>query len=77
MENKNFNLTVDGIPYDIRISPYVYNEETRFYVSYNESEEYIFAWDEDLKRLAAFGDETADMPDSLEEAIAAKLLQHA
>jgi hypothetical protein len=75
MENKRFNLTVDGIPYEIRVRPYDFNGETRFFVSYNGSEDYAFVWDEDLKRPAAIGDNTADIPESLEEAIALKLLQ--
>lgn len=77
MDNNHFNLTIDGIPYDVKVRPYNFNEETRFYVSYNGSEEYAFAWDEDLKRPAALGNGTADIPESLEEAIALKLLPHA
>ena len=76
MEDLHFNLKVDGVTYDIIATPYDYNSETRFYVSYNDGEDYVFAWDEELKRLRAISDGTGDIPESLEEAISKKLHPH-
>lgn len=73
MEALQFEMRVDGVPYVVRATPYTFNTETRFYVSYNGSGMYVFAWDSELKRLAAIGDDAATIPDSLEQAIASKL----
>ncbi|HEX4371936.1 MAG TPA: hypothetical protein VHZ50_01405 [Puia sp.] len=76
MNDLHFDINVDGVPYDVTATPYDYNSEPRFYVSFNGSEQYVFAWDAEMKRLTAIGDGTADIPDDLEEAISAKLLSH-
>ncbi|HEY8387456.1 MAG TPA: hypothetical protein VIK74_02575 [Parasegetibacter sp.] len=73
MQAKYFELRVDGVPYEMRVTPFVFNNEIRFYVSYNGSEEFVFAWDPDLKRHTPIGDEAAQIPASLEEAIAGRL----
>ena len=67
------NLVVDGVPYLVQVTPYEFNTETRFKVSYNGNPELIFIWDSELKRLAAIGDDAATLPDNLENAIAEKL----
>lgn len=73
MEAAHFELVVDGNPYDVTAKPYSFNDETRFYVSYNGSDQYIFALDSDLKRFAAIEKEAVEMPEDVEEAIAARL----
>lgn len=73
MDSQRFEILVDGVPYIVKAIPYDFNTETRFRVSYNGSEEYIFTWDSELGRLKAIGDESADLPDNLEQAIAEKL----
>jgi hypothetical protein len=67
------DLVVDGVPYLVQVTPYEFNTETRFKVSYNGNPELIFIWDEELKRVAAIGDDAATLPDNLENAIAEKL----
>jgi len=64
---------VDGIPVIVRATPYEFNTETRFLVSYNGSDEYVFTWDPSLGRLTAIGDGSEEIPDAIEEAIAEKL----
>jgi hypothetical protein len=76
MDDLHFDLRVDGIPYYVVATPYDYNGEKRFYVSYNSDESYVFAWDSQLERLTAIGEGTAEIPDSLEEAISLKLQPH-
>lgn len=38
MDTKNFELVLDGIPYAIKAKPFMFNNEVRFKVSYNDSE---------------------------------------
>jgi len=64
---------IDGMPIMVKATSYEFNTETPFLVSYNGSEEYVFTWDPSLGRLAAIGDETIDIPDAVEGAIAEKL----
>jgi len=73
MQSQTFELMVDGIPVMVRATPYDFNTETRFLVSYNGSDEYVFTWDSSLGRLAAIGDGSEEIPDAIEEAIAEKL----
>jgi len=73
MGTQNFELLVDGVPYVVKATPYDFNTETRYLVSFNGSEEYVFAWDSSLARLASIGDEAVDIPDNLEIAIANRL----
>ena len=73
MQSQTFELMVDGMPVMVKATPYEFNTETRFLVSYNGSEEYVFIWDSTLGRLAVIGDEGVDIPVTIEEAIAEKL----
>jgi len=73
MEAQNFELLVDGVPYMIKAIPYIFNDEVRFRVSYNGSEDYIFTRDAEAGLLTAIGSEAVDIPDNLEEAISEKL----
>jgi hypothetical protein len=73
MNTKNFEIVVDGVPHKIKATAFSFNDETRFNVEYNGSEELIFVWDSSLKRLSAIGDESINLPDTVEVEIAAKL----
>jgi hypothetical protein len=75
MKPVTFDLLLNQIPYTIKAVPFSFNTETRFRVTYNDSPEYIFAWDEESEQFAAIGDESAQIPDEMEEAVAVKLLQ--
>jgi hypothetical protein len=73
MQTRNFKLLVDGVPYEVKAVPFTFNNELRFRVSYNGSEDYIFTRDVNVGQLTAIGDEALDIPDNLEEAISEKL----
>jgi hypothetical protein len=73
MQSQTFELMVDGMPVIVKATPYEFNTETRFLVSYNGSDEYVFTWDSSLGRLTAIGEGSGDIPDVVEEAIAEKL----
>ena len=73
MDTKNFELVLDGVPYQVKAEPFKFNNEVRFKVRYNDSEEYIFTRDAEVGQLTAIDSDALDIPDNLEEAIAEKL----
>lgn len=68
-----FELLVDGVPYEVRATPFQFNDDIRFRVSFNGGQIYVFVYDQQLKRLTAIGEGTETIPVSLEEAISQKL----
>jgi hypothetical protein len=68
-----FELLVDGVPYEVRATPFQFNDDIRYRVSYNGGQIYVFVWDQELKRLSAIGEGAETIPDSLESAISQKL----
>ncbi len=74
MKKHNFDLRVDGVPYEIKAIPFNYNNETRYRVTYNGGEENIFVWDAEMNRMRAIDDTAFEIPESLEISIAEKLL---
>lgn len=73
MVEKKYEVRVDGVPYIITASPFTFNTETRYEVSFN-GVEHIFAWDSSLGRLASIDEDASKIPDNLELEIA-KLLE--
>lgn len=73
MQGNRFELNIEGRPYSVNVTPFEFNTETRFRVSYNGGEEHIFTWDSSLGRLTAIDDDAATIPDDLELAIAERL----
>jgi hypothetical protein len=73
MQESNFEILVDKIPYRVKVEPFEFNTETRFKVQYNGGEEHIFTWDSSLGRLAPIDDDAGLIPDDLENAIAQRL----
>ena len=71
---QSVHLVVDGVPYIVKIIPFDFNGERRFRVSYNEGPEHIFTWHPSLGSITAIDDESVEIPGSVEQAIAAKLL---
>jgi len=73
MQEHSFELLLNGVPYFVKAEPFSFNEETRFKVSFNNSDDHIFTWDSRLGRLAPINDDAGTIPDDLEMAIAGKL----
>jgi hypothetical protein len=71
---ERFELLVDGVPYSVIATPFEFNTETRYRVVYNGNE-HIFTWDSSLGRLTSIDDDAAEIPSSLESAIAGRLEQ--
>jgi hypothetical protein len=72
---RRLEIQVDRIPYILNVTPFIFNNEVRYHVSYNGGPDILFAWDNSVGHFAAFGDDAATMPDDLELAIAARLQQ--
>src|SRR5512138_3073583 len=47
-EERRFNLIVDNVPYVVKAAPFLFNGETRYKVSFNESSEHVFTWDSSM-----------------------------
>ena len=73
MAEHRFDLLVDKVPYQIRVNPFEFNDETRYRVSYNGGPEHIFTFDPSIGRLAPLGDDASTIPDDLEREIADRL----
>jgi hypothetical protein len=72
MTEERFEIVLDGVPYGVIASPFMFNTETRYKVQY-DGNEHIFTWDSSLGRLAPIDDDASAIPDNLEEAIARRL----
>ena len=70
---KRFDLLVDSVPYIVKATPFKFNGEIRYKVSFNGSTEHVFTWDSSLGQLRAIDDDASTLPDNLEEAISEKL----
>jgi hypothetical protein len=72
-ETRVFDVMVDKVPYSIQSTPFLFNGETRFYISINSGEEHVFTWDSEVRMIRAIDDAAGVLPDSLEEAISREL----
>ncbi|MBW8682811.1 hypothetical protein [Chitinophaga rhizophila] len=75
MSKLSFNLLVDGVPYMVKAEPFSFNDEHRYNVSFNGSETFVFAWDEETLRYAPLDEVASILPVSLEQEIANRLYE--
>ena len=73
IDERNFNLVIDGVPYLIRSIPIVFNDELRFRIIINGDTEHLFTWDSQVRMLRAIDDDASLLPDRLEVALSEKL----
>jgi hypothetical protein len=73
MQDHSFELLLNGVPYFVKAEPFSFNGETRFKVSYNNSDEHIFTWDSSVRRMVPIDDDAGTIPDDLENAISGRL----
>lgn len=74
MQQQTIQLLINGIPYVVKITPFEFNDKTRFTVSFNDSDDYVFTYDTNVSQYVSIGDDTETIPDDLEAAISEKLL---
>jgi hypothetical protein len=72
-EEHKLELLVDGLPYTVKVTPFEFNNQVRYQVSYNGGKEDIFVWDSEVKRLMPIDDASSTMPDDLSIAISNKI----
>ncbi len=53
MQDQSFQLLLNGVPYVVKASPFEFNTETRFSVSFNGSEDFIFTYNAAVGRYVA------------------------
>ena len=70
-----FNVVVDGIPYQVVVSPFEFNNEKRFTIMVNNGPRDIFAWDREMKMYKGLDDQSAILPDGLMLEINSRLLE--
>ena len=75
MPKTSFEILLYGIPYLVKTELFLFNDEPRFKVTYNNGPEYIFARDAEMAQYRAIGDEAINIPGDLEQAIAVRLQQ--
>lgn len=73
MQEQSFQLLLNGVPYLVKATPFEFNTETRFNVSYNGSDEYVFTYDTSVGQFVAIGDDAETIPADLELAISQRL----
>ena len=69
-----FDFLIDGVDYFVRIMPFSFNDETRYYVSVNDGPNHLFIWDNQMKQIRSLNDEASVLPDGLDTAISHKLI---
>lgn len=74
MQEKKFDMVVDGVPYSVRSIPFLFNEEIRFRICINGNAEHLFTWDPDAGIIRAIDDESSSIPSVVEEALSERLL---
>jgi len=75
MEEQKFDFEIDSIPYEVKVAPFKFNDETRYRVSYNGGKDDIFVWDPAVGRIRAIDDAASTLPDSLGLEISRKIMQ--
>ncbi len=73
MQNETFQLIVDGVPYDVKAEPFLFNEGVRYSVSYNGSPDFICAWDDSASQYIAIDHDSSKIPANVETEIAFQL----
>ncbi len=73
MQDQTFQLLLNGVPYIVKAAPFEFNTETRFTVSYNGSDDFVFTYDTSVGQYVAIGDDSDMIPADLEVAIAERL----
>src|SRR5829696_3231737 len=66
---QTFDVVVDNVDYFVRIIPFDFNDETRYYVSVNDGPNHLFVWDEQMMQIRPLDDNASILPAGLDIAI--------
>lgn len=72
-EEKTFDLIVDSVPYLVKVSPFTFNDETRYYININGGDDHVFTWDSQVGGLRGIDDDASRLPSAVEEEISRRL----
>jgi len=70
----SYELAAEGVTYQVKIAPFEFNGETRYYINVNDGPSHLFLWDEAIKQLKALDDKSTILPSTLLKEISDKLL---
>jgi hypothetical protein len=68
-----YNLALNNLPFIVEISSFDFNDQVRYYVNVNASDDYVFAWDSQVGMFRPLDDRSDLLPDGLIEAISSKI----
>lgn len=71
---RSFDLVVDQVPYLVKVAPFNFNDEQRYYISINGGVQHVFTWDDNVSALRAIDDDAAALPSSVEDEISRRLI---
>lgn len=69
-----YELEEAGVNYIVKIAPFEFNGDTRYYINVNEGPSHLFLWDANGKQLKPLDDKAPILPDTLIKVISEKLL---
>src|SRR5690606_10898033 len=73
-KEKTFDILVDNVPYNIKVIPFNFNEDVRYYASINGGPQHVLAWDSEMTMFTAIDDDSATIPDGVMIELNNKLL---
>lgn len=74
-QEDNMHITLNGVTHQVKVSPFVFNDETRYYVSVDDGPTNLFLWDTDMNQIKSLDDSASALPEGLEKAISEKLMR--
>ena len=71
---QTLDVVVDNVDYFVRIIPFDFNDETRYYVSVNDGPNHLFVWDEQMRHIRSLDADASVLPAGLVIAINRQLI---
>ena len=74
-KEKTFNIVLDGVSYLVKVTPFEFNQDMRYYVSVDDGPTNLFLWNVEMKQIRSLDDTASALPDGLEKEISNRLMQ--
>lgn len=71
---QTYDIVVDNVGYFVKVVPFTFNDETRYYISVNDGPRHLFVWDNQGNQIRSIDDNASVLPAPLEMAISDKLI---
>ena len=69
-----FDIVLDGVSYLVKVTPFEFNQDMRYYVSVDDGPTNLFLWDVEMKQIRSLDDTASVLPDGLEKEISDRLM---